>query len=110
MPAAKAKPPLPAEVTSNPDIMGGMPCIRGTRVPAMTIVAEIRGGTSREEMFRHYPSMPLDGIEAVREWATERGIPLEPAPTEPCSSFLSTNASRPTSPTWRGLAGSRRTT
>jgi uncharacterized protein (DUF433 family) len=44
----------------------------------MTIVAEIRAGTSRVEMFHHYPTLPLDGIEAVRRWAEEQGISLEP--------------------------------
>ena len=77
MPIAKRRPIFPAEVTSNPDIMGGMPCVRGTRVPAMTIVAEIRGGSTREEIFHHYPSLPLDGIEAVRRWAEEEGVSLE---------------------------------
>ena len=59
-----------------------MPCVRGTRVPAMTIVAEIRGGSTREEIFHHYPSLPLDGIEAVRRWAEEQGISLDPEPAE----------------------------
>jgi uncharacterized protein (DUF433 family) len=58
--------------------MGGMPCVLGTRVPAMTIVAEIRGGSTRDEIFHHYPSLPLDGIKAVRHWAAENGISLEP--------------------------------
>jgi uncharacterized protein (DUF433 family) len=78
MPITKRRPIFPAEVISSPDIMGAMPCIRGTRVPAMTIVAEIRGGSTREEIFHHYPSLPLDGIEAVRRWAEEQGISLEP--------------------------------
>lgn len=82
MPIAKRRPIFPAEVTSNPDIMGGMPCLRGTRVPAMTIVAEIRGGSTREEIFHHYPSLPLDGIEAVRRWAEAQGISLEPEAVE----------------------------
>ncbi|MEX2319561.1 MAG: DUF433 domain-containing protein [Bauldia sp.] len=77
MTLAKARPFLPAEVHSNPDIMGGMPCVRGTRVPAMTIVAEIKAGSTREEIFHHYPSLPLDGIEAVRAWAEANRIPLE---------------------------------
>ena len=73
MALAKARPLLPAEVYSNPDIMGGMPCVRGTRVPAMTIVADLRAGSTREEMFHHYPSLPLDGIEAVQKWPAEKG-------------------------------------
>jgi uncharacterized protein (DUF433 family) len=82
MPVLRAKLVLAAEVASNPDIMGGMPCVRGTRVPAMTIVAEIRGGSTREEIFHHYPSLPLDGIEAVRHWAEELGVSLDPEPAE----------------------------
>ena len=74
---ARRRPFLPAEVSSNPDIMGGMPCVRGTRVPAETIVAYIRGGYSDYEIFRDYPSLPVDGIEAVRRWAAERDISLE---------------------------------
>ncbi len=67
MALAKARPFLPAEVHSNPDILSGMPCVRGTRVPAMTIVAEIRGGASDRDIFEDYPSLPIDGIEAVRQ-------------------------------------------
>jgi uncharacterized protein (DUF433 family) len=79
MALAKAKPFLPAEVHSNPDILGGMPCVRGTRVPAMTIVAYIRDGYSDREIFEDYPSLPLDGIDAVRRWAAENGISLDHA-------------------------------
>jgi uncharacterized protein (DUF433 family) len=78
----KARPVLPAEVHSNPDIMGGMPCVRGTRVPAMTIVAELRAGSSRMDIFHHYPSLPIDGIEAVERWARENGVSLEPQSTD----------------------------
>jgi uncharacterized protein (DUF433 family) len=70
---------IPAEITSNPDIMGGMPCVSGTRVPAMTIVAELRGGMSDFDIFDGYPSLPFDGIDAVREWAKANGISLEPS-------------------------------
>jgi uncharacterized protein (DUF433 family) len=79
MALARKKPFLPAEVHSNPDILGGMPCVRGTRVPAMTIVAYIRDGYSDEEIFEDYPSLPSDGIEAVRRWATEQAISLDRA-------------------------------
>jgi uncharacterized protein (DUF433 family) len=77
MALARVKPFLPAEVHSNPDILGGMPCVRGTRVPAMTIVAYIRDGYSDFEIFHHYPSLPLDGVEAVRRWAQQEGVPLD---------------------------------
>jgi uncharacterized protein (DUF433 family) len=68
---------IPAEVRSNPDILGGEPCVSGTRVPAMTIVAELRAGATRGEIFENYPSLPFDGIEAVTEWAEANGIPIQ---------------------------------
>lgn len=76
--AKRYRPVFPAEVTSNAEIMGGMPCVRGTRVPAETIVLELRAGSSDEEIFHHYPSLPIDGIDAVRRWAAEQGISTEP--------------------------------
>ncbi len=49
-------------------ILGGTPVIRGTRIPADTVLAEVRAGASRFEIFRHYPTLPLDGIEVCIEW------------------------------------------
>jgi uncharacterized protein (DUF433 family) len=60
---------LPAEIVCNPEIMGGVPTIRGTRIPVEMILVHLRGGYSRFEIFRNYPSLPLDGIEAVIAWA-----------------------------------------
>jgi uncharacterized protein (DUF433 family) len=33
------------------------------------ILVHVRDGYSREEIFRHYPRLPLDGIEASIAWA-----------------------------------------
>jgi uncharacterized protein (DUF433 family) len=43
--------------------------VRGTRVPAETIVAYLRSGYSRQDIYDDYPSLPLDGIDAVIAWA-----------------------------------------
>ena len=55
-----------------PGIMSGDPVVRGTRIPAMTILVSLRAGDSRREIFRHYPTLPVDGIDAVERWAEER--------------------------------------
>jgi len=68
-----------AEVVSNVSILTGEPCVSGTRVPAMTIVEELRAGEPLASIFSHYPSLPFDGVEAVRAWAETNGISLEPA-------------------------------
>ncbi|MBB5045313.1 uncharacterized protein (DUF433 family) [Rhodopseudomonas rhenobacensis] len=69
MSVLRQAPPIQAEVTSDPSIMSGDPVVKGTRVPAETIVAYLRGGHSAHEIFEDYPSLPIDGIDAVIRWA-----------------------------------------
>jgi len=38
----------------NPDILGGKPVIKGTRVPVALIVEEIAGGQTVEDLMREY--------------------------------------------------------
>ena len=68
-----------AEVVSNISILTGEPCVSGTRIPAMTIVEELRSGESLGAIFSHYPSLPFDGVEAVVTWAKANGVSVEPA-------------------------------
>lgn len=62
-------PRIRAEVVSDPSVMSGEPVVRGTRVPAQTIVAYLRGGYDARQIFEDYPSLPVDGINAVVRWA-----------------------------------------
>jgi uncharacterized protein (DUF433 family) len=62
----------PAVVVSDPEILGGWPVVKGTRVPAETILKYIAAGCSKREIFEDYPSLPVDGIEAVIRWDEER--------------------------------------
>lgn len=71
MVALRKSPALKSEVVRDPTIMSGEPVIRGTRVPAMTIVAYLRAGRSNREIFEDYPTLPIDGIDAVIAWANE---------------------------------------
>jgi uncharacterized protein (DUF433 family) len=64
-----------AKIISDPGILGGTPVFEGTRIPAGNIVAEVKAGTSRFDIFRHYPNLPLDGVEAAIEW-DRAGRPL----------------------------------
>jgi uncharacterized protein (DUF433 family) len=62
-------------IVRNERILGGTPVVEGTRVPADHVLVEVRHGKSRAEIYRHYPSLPLDGIEACVEW-DKAGRPL----------------------------------
>lgn len=61
------------EVICTPGIMGGMPCISGTRVPAETILDSINHGEWVEEIHDAYPYLPLGSVEAVVRWAKANG-------------------------------------
>ncbi|GLH75196.1 hypothetical protein SSBR45G_01040 [Bradyrhizobium sp. SSBR45G] len=58
-----------SDVVCDPTVMSGDPVVRGTRVPAETILAYLRAGYSAQEIFTDYPSLPIDGIDAVIRWA-----------------------------------------
>jgi uncharacterized protein (DUF433 family)/Uma2 family endonuclease len=57
------------EVIRDPAIMSGNPTVSGTRILAETVLGYLRHGSSAEEIFRDYPSLPVDGIDAVTRWA-----------------------------------------
>ena len=71
MVALKKRGTVGSEVIRDPSVMSGEPVVRGTRVPAMTIVAYLRAGRTSREIFEDYPTLPADGIEAVTAWAQE---------------------------------------
>jgi uncharacterized protein (DUF433 family) len=48
--------------------MSGAPVVGGTRILAETIMAYITAGHSDSEIFEDYPSLPVDGVDAVRRW------------------------------------------
>lgn len=71
MPTIVARPPV--TILSDPQILGGMPVVSGTRVPAETIVAYIRAGAGVEEIVGDYPYLPLGFLDAVKYWAHASG-------------------------------------
>jgi uncharacterized protein (DUF433 family) len=69
MVALQKRPTVPADVVSDSSVMDGVPVVRGTRIPAETILAYLRAGHSHRDVFEDYPSLPVDGIDAVIRWA-----------------------------------------
>jgi uncharacterized protein (DUF433 family) len=59
-------------ISFDPRIMGGKPCIRGTRVTVGTIVGLIASGSSTEEILRDYPYIQADDIQAALSYAAWR--------------------------------------
>jgi uncharacterized protein (DUF433 family) len=69
-----------ARITVSPDQMGGVPCIRGLRVPVATVVGMVADGITVSEIVDAYPDLePGDVHEALRyaaEAVRERELPL----------------------------------
>jgi uncharacterized protein (DUF433 family) len=67
-------------ITVNPNQMGGMPCIRGLRIPVATVVAMVADGMTETEILAAYPDLDQEDIrEALRyaaEAVRERQLPL----------------------------------
>jgi len=60
--------------------MGGVPCIRGLRIPVATVVAMVADGMGEGEILAAYPDLEAEDIrEALRyaaEAVRERELPL----------------------------------
>jgi uncharacterized protein (DUF433 family) len=69
-----------ARITQNPAVMGGKPCIRGTRVTVGMIVGQIGVGRTVDQLLADYPYIERDDVlEALRyaAWrAQEREVEL----------------------------------
>jgi len=53
-------------ITTDPQVMGGKPCIRGLRVTVGTVAGLIASGRSREEVLAAYPYLSEEDLrEAV---------------------------------------------
>jgi uncharacterized protein (DUF433 family) len=67
-------------ITVDPRQMGGLPCLRGLRIPVATVVAMIADGMTEAEILAAYPDLAREDIvEALRyaaEAVRERELPL----------------------------------
>ena len=64
----------------DPNQMGGVPCIRGLRIPVATIVAMVGEGLTEGEILNGYPDLELEDIRQSLRYAAEavreRELPL----------------------------------
>ncbi len=67
-------------ITVDPRQMGGVPCIRGLRIPVATVVAMVAEGMSEEEILQAYPDLEAEDIQEALRYAAEavreRELPL----------------------------------
>ena len=71
-------------ITVNAHQMGGVPCIRGLRIPVATVVGMIAEGMTTDEILKAYPDLETGDIREALDFAAEavreRELPLVTAP------------------------------
>ena len=67
-------------ITIAPAKMGGVPCIRGLRIPVATVVGMVADGMTRDEILKAYPDLEAADIQEALRYAAaalrERELPL----------------------------------
>ncbi|MGH8997003.1 MAG: DUF433 domain-containing protein [Acidimicrobiales bacterium] len=67
-------------ITVDPDQMGGVPCLRGMRIPVATVVGMVADGMDASAILRSFPDLEPDDITQALRYAAEavqeRELPL----------------------------------
>ena len=73
-----------SRITVNHEQMGGVPCIRGLRIPLATVVGMMADGMSEGEILEAFPDLEPDDIRQALRYAAEaleeRALPLATNP------------------------------
>lgn len=67
-------------IVSDPTILGGQACIKGTRIPVSVVLDNLAAGLSEDQIVASYPSLTRDDVRASIQYAAdlahERVLPL----------------------------------
>ena len=70
-------------ITTNPEILGGQPIIRGMRLTVRRVVEAVATYPDRQDLLREYPELETEDIRQALEFAAsnldDRIVPLESA-------------------------------
>ena len=71
-------------ITTDPEMMGGTPCIRGLRIPVATVVEMVAEGMTVAEIVAALPDLEPADVEQALHYAAEslrqRECPFRAAP------------------------------
>lgn len=57
-------------ITANPQICGGEPCVRGTRIPVHVILSHFAAGDDYDIILKQFPRISKEDILACLEFAS----------------------------------------
>jgi len=56
-------------IVASPDILGGKPCIKGTRISVEHILELFASGANRQDILSAFPQVTPDALNAALEYA-----------------------------------------
>ncbi|NJN96961.1 MAG: DUF433 domain-containing protein [Anaerolineales bacterium] len=56
-------------ITTNPEICGGKPCIRGLRFPVSRLLGLLASGETAESILKSYPYLEPEDIQEALQYA-----------------------------------------
>jgi len=56
-------------ITTNPEILGGQPIIRGMRLTVRRIVEAVTTYPDRQDLFREYPELEVEDVRQALDFA-----------------------------------------
>ncbi len=62
---------LMARITSRPDVCGGRPCVRDTRIEIAVILDGLAEGLAEAGLIDHYPQLTREDVLAALAYAAE---------------------------------------
>ena len=70
-------------ITVNPNQMGGVPCIRGLRIPVATVLRMLAGGMNEQEILADYPDLQVEDVRESLRYAAASAMERELAAPRP---------------------------
>jgi len=58
-------------ISVDPNQMGGLPCIRGLRIPVANVVGMVSEGMTEAEILNAYPDLELEDVRDALRYAAE---------------------------------------
>jgi len=58
-------------IISDPQILRGKPCIKGTRIPAALILGYLACGRDNENILREFPDLKREDVAACLDYARD---------------------------------------
>jgi len=71
------------QIVRDPEICGGEPVLRGTRISLRTVLASLAEGDSFAELQSAFPSLTLEHLQAAVAFAATSALEDQPLPPVP---------------------------